>query len=205
MKNNFDHIATHYQRLSRAVFGNLLIQAQGHFLERIPSGARVLVAGGGDGEILRHLAALDRNLSVHFLDASFSMLELARMKYSGGDQVTFIHQDIKEWHPDTSFDVIITAFFLDCFSDDSLSVILPGLKGMLSKGGCWLFTDFMPASSYRHRLLTGLMYWFFRLTTGLEAGRLPEYDRHFENTGMNCEASASWKNGLIESRIYRLA
>jgi len=160
--------------------------------------------GGGNGTILRALSDLGRRLRIDYVDSSSRMIRQARTQESR-DTVRFYCRDILEIHPQASYEVVITPFFLDCFTDRDLSAVMAHLNGMLSAGGVWLFTDFMSSGRWYHRLLTGVMYMFFRVVSGLRVDRLPEYDRHFREHRLEVREKHSWKNGYIESRLYRSA
>ena len=199
---DFNYIAVFYRPLKRLVFGRSLQRAEEFYLNRIPTGSRVLVAGGGRGEILNALQDLEKNFRVEYVEASSRMVGLAK-KQKAAEGVRFHCTDIRNFNANRPFEVLITPFFLDCFTDAELEVLMPKLIRMVEPGGIWLFTDFMPAPGLRYRLLTWLMYLFFRMTTGIRAVKLPDFNRHFARIGAQLISQTSWKDGYIESRVYR--
>ncbi len=198
----FDFVAPAYPALARLVFGDTLMESQSHFLSSIPEGSRVLLAGGGTGELLTVLDQRFTEISVDFVDISDKMISKAKQRKTATMNVHFIRENLLEWQP-RNYDVIITPFFLDCFRDDQLNQLILTLRKSLNRDGLWLFTDFMPAHSLHHKLLTWTMYRFFRLTAGLDARKLPDFDLHFTTAGMELINRKGWMNNYIESRVYR--
>ncbi len=199
---DFNYIAGFYRTLKRLVFSRSLQRAEQFYLDRIPADARVLVIGGGDGEILNAIQDPGKNLQVDYVEASSRMVGLAK-KQKAAAGVSFHCTDIRNYEVRQPYQVLITPFFLDCFTDAELEVLMPELTRMVEPGGIWLFTDFMRSPILRYRLLTKFMYLFFRVVAGIRAGELPDFDRHFARTGLQMIRSTSWKHGYIESRMYR--
>lgn len=171
------------------------------YLDRLYPGARILIAGGGTGQILVFLDRLGMDLHVHFVDSSEKMVALASSRSIKNIEITFEHADIRKAHL-KEYDFIITAFFLDCFNDQRLQGIVGILQKHLRKGGQWLFTDFVSSGIVRHRLLIQCMYVFFRIVSNLRVQHLPDYDSVFITFGYQIKERKIWLNGLIESRIY---
>jgi ubiquinone/menaquinone biosynthesis C-methylase UbiE len=109
-----------------------------------------------------------------------------------------------------SAELIVTAFFLDCFDRNALACLIPQISRALSPAGLWYVVDFQhpPSGGWRARRaaiwLAG-MHAFFRCTTGLETRRLADPDPILAENGFECIARADRNGTLLTSRIYRLA
>ncbi|MEO1255896.1 MAG: hypothetical protein AAFY41_13590, partial [Bacteroidota bacterium] len=91
--NNFNSVAPFYDFLSKLVFDSSLLRAQKIYLDRIRSTDKVLILGGGTGEILKFVPKCE---SLYFLDKSSKMIEIAERKML--DQNTkFIQADFFNW------------------------------------------------------------------------------------------------------------
>jgi tRNA (cmo5U34)-methyltransferase len=209
--HSFSPVAPFYDRLSGLVFGSCVYQAQAVHLGLIPAGARVLLIGGGTGQILAALLQHTACREVVFLEASHKMLARARqavapLKEAG--RVVFRLGTEEDIGPGEKFDVVLTFFFLDLFSPALLGQITTRLSGALEKGGWWLASDFGYPQGSRLRkgaaaLLFSSMYLFFRLTCGLSATRLPDWPAHLTRLGLNEVKSCYFYHGLIRAAAYR--
>lgn len=199
--NGFDNIAWLYDSLARLVFGDRLMRAQTAFLHRIKPGSRVLILGGGTGAIVSELLVLQPDCHITFVDASQAMLKRARRRLRESSDIEYIHgteNSIPDRHP---FDVVITAFYLDMFTDDQLSAIIPHIGRNLTKPALWLVADFCSKDTLWKRIVLSAMYTFFRLTTGIAAKSLPDWNRTLIRNGWT--KLESWtKDGFIEGAIY---
>ena len=75
---SFDFIAPFYDLLARLVFGRAISRSQTRFLLEIPSGAKVLILGGGTGWILLDIFRQANPSEVLYLEASSHMLAKAQ-------------------------------------------------------------------------------------------------------------------------------
>lgn len=201
MTNNFDFVAPFYDWLSKLVFGDRLKVAQQRFLAEIPDGARVLIAGGGTGEILEWLPQQVR-LSIDFVELSGKMISRAKERRSNGSQVFFKQMDVRQVQE--QYDVIIANFFLDCFSDERLYQVVLHLKELLLYNGTLLVTDFAPPQNYRQKLLSKLMHLLFRISTRLESRYLNDIHEVVQKTGFQCENYATFYNQFLFAGRYQI-
>ncbi|MCE7996541.1 MAG: class I SAM-dependent methyltransferase [Roseivirga sp.] len=202
-KGGFDAVAPLYDTLSYVVFGNALKRAQLAFLEHLPTTGRALVIGGGTGWILKEVVKRRPGLQVDYVEASEKMLALSRRKVaSDNHQVNFIHGTEKSV-PSSDYDCIITNFFLDVFSENSLKRVMSLLREKLGSGGMWICTDFRSAGKRNHQFLIWLMHRFFGLFASLEANRLLDFRPFFDKEGMILKEESEFRNGLIFSALYR--
>ena len=203
--NRFNWIAGFYDFLARLVFGRSLYEAQCFFLKDLKSSRRVLIIGGGTGWILRELLSLNTNCEVDYIEASSKMLEKARGQISDSDKgrVKFIHGTEQDIDIDGLYDGVITNFFLDLFGA-SLDEVIQKIRGSLSRKTTWIVTDFADQQKWWHQLMLNGMYAFFRLTTGLEAKKLPDYETSLENAGIKKSKEKVFFGSFIKSAVYSI-
>ncbi|MEO6455491.1 MAG: methyltransferase domain-containing protein [Ginsengibacter sp.] len=185
MKNNYDRIAWCYDLLSNIVFGNRIKKAQTEILNFIPPGSRILIAGGGTGWILEKIAKVYLSgLSITYIDASAKMIQKSKRRDIASNKVKFMCIPIEQVKlPDENFDVLITSFFFDNFSESASRLIFQQLHSALKKDGIWLFTDFRLSKTERYwqKPMINLMYFFFRAVCQLQARQLPDTENIFSN------------------------
>lgn len=182
-KNNFNAVASFYDGLSRLVFGYHLKNAQIEAIRFIPQQSAILIAGGGTGWILEEIAGIiPQGLNITYIDKSSKMIELSKKRNIGDNKVTFVNNALENVSlPYTNYDVVLTPFFLDCFSAQTLPLIINKLDSTLKSDGLWLNIDFYLSSksAFWQKILITLMYAFFRLTSHIEATQLPVIDYYF--------------------------
>lgn len=194
--NNFDLVAPFYDRLSKVVFRDQLSNAQFVFLNQIRSTDSVLVLGGGTGELLDYIPKCG---SIDFLEKSNKMVERAKKRKSTG--ISFINEDFLTWEIGSTYDVIICPFFLDCFNDRSLRVVLNKIQTLLKNGGKLIVNDFQSTGSNSFQL--SLMHRFFRIFSNLEASFLLNINQIVIEQGFELmEEKFLYRNRLF-SRLYR--
>lgn len=196
----FDRLAPIYTRLSQIFFGKSLERAQAHLLDVIKTNDRVLILGGGSGDLLKQLLKNKPQISVDYIDISEKMIGLARERNQNPTTVNFIigtEQNI----PTGTYSIIITNFYLDLFSDNTLPHVIHKIKVHTNPGTQWLVTDFVSKKNW-HKIMLWVMYRFFRITTGIEARSLPDWERHLTHTGLDQTGSSVFFNGFIKSCCY---
>ncbi len=207
MPANYDTIAPVYDFISRMVFGNAIVNAQVSLLKCLPVGDyRLLIVGGGTGWILEDLAKQRPNgVTVDFVEASNEMIQLARKRNCGGNSVNFIHCPIENFKTPFSYQAILTPFVLDNFEEEKAKQVFNQLDKLLAKDGVWLYADFVydkTNSPMWQKGLLKLMYFFFRLTTKIEANRLVNIDTYFEK-GYSKKMEARFYFDFIKAIAYR--
>jgi ubiquinone/menaquinone biosynthesis C-methylase UbiE len=200
--NDFDRIAFLYDRLAQFVFGKNMIESQTFFLNKIPHTARVLILGGGSGWILEKIFEVSPSFNVCYVEASISMISLAKKKMQNNEQIQFIHGTEKDI-PNQQFDVVVTNFYLDLFEKDSLDLVLKKIKDHLSQDAAWIATDFVN-KNWKHGLTLRVMYIFFKITSRIEAGKLPDWDRAIEALGAKKIESKLFYGSFIETGYYQI-
>jgi ubiquinone/menaquinone biosynthesis C-methylase UbiE len=206
---SFDRIAPHYQWLETIAFGNKLQEARLAFLSQIATPKRVLIAGEGNGRFLCELLRTHPRSEVDCVDASARMLELARDR-AGNNQarVRFLHEDLLTWSPEeNSYDLIVTHFFLDCFTPLEIEKIVANLARSATRDAVWLLADFSipPASFVNLHARTWLwsMHCFFRIVAGISARRLTNPSPFLEAHGFRCANRRESRFGLVKSEMWQ--
>ncbi|MBJ6116965.1 methyltransferase domain-containing protein [Pontibacter sp. BT310] len=204
--SGFDRVASFYDPLAKLVFGSSLQNAQRCLLPFIPSGATILIIGGGSGWLLQQVLEHTSPERIVYLEASEKMLQLAQQQIPAPTIVEFRHGTDSDLHPHERFDIIITPFLLDLFPDERLSRLMQRLYSVLNPGGLWLFADFWPVQQKPllwQKLLAKSMYLFFGLLSDVQGRKLPDYSRHFDELKLNEQQCAGFYNGFVQSRVYR--
>ena len=139
------------------------------------------------------------------------MLERARMQLRKSglktEKTQFIHLDILGWHPTKErYDLLVTNFFLDCFSEAELRQVVVRMAEAASEDAQWLIADFqIPSrgwSKIRAQVIHALMYAFFRPATKLSARRLVEPAPFLNAAGFACLESRRFDCGLLGAELW---
>jgi len=199
--NDFDKIASVYDRLARLVFGKSIVESQQFFLNKIPEGSRILILGGGSGWILAKLFEARPDVEVCYIEASKNMISLAKVRLENDQRVQFIN-GTEDDIPDQLFDIVITNFYLDLFDEQALKSVLQKIKTSLSSNVQWLVTDFVNQNWWQHLMLK-LMYLFFKATTKIEANKLPDWNRAVTEVGGVKKNSKFFYRGFVETVVYQ--
>jgi len=204
---NFDSVAASYRQLETIVFGDQLQQARVAFLGKIDTPHRVLVLGEGNGRFLREFVRHYPEASVDCVEGSARMIALAR-RAVGSTSVRFIEADVGAVAlVKNSYDLIVTHFVLDCFSEETLPPLIGRLADAAATDAVWLIADFCyPAGGWRRwwaRFLIGFMYLFFRRVAGIEARQLVDYHPALRAQGFECADQMMSPNEMIRSELWR--
>ena len=204
---NFDSLAASYRWLETIVFGDQLQQARVAFLGKIESPGRVLIVGEGNGRFLAELVRCYPEANVDCVEGSARMIELAQ-RTVGPARVNFIEADIGAVVlARNSYDLIVTHFFLDCFSEKTLSSVIGRLADAAKQDTLWLVADFWyPTRVWRiwwARVLIGFMYFFFRMVAGIEARRLVDYRPSLRAHGFECTDEMISPNEMVRSELWQ--
>ena len=140
----------------------------------------MLILGDGNGRFLESLLKSNCNAEIESLDISRNMIGLANARITplpNNSQVVFIHTDVFDWNfPKCKYDLIVTNFFLDCFTYSELTNLLEKISLSLKPQGKLIYGDFNVPNSLLIKTLTSLllygMYLFFRIFTQISANSL---------------------------------
>lgn len=131
------------------------------------------------------------------------MIALARRRHIGTNKVTFITGNAQEVTAVHNYDVVITPFLFDNFTEDGAQQLFTAINGQLSPQALWLYCDFNNTDKLSHRLLLKMMYTFFRLCCGIPATHMPAMAGHFHRSGYEVVTQKDFMNGFITSVVYK--
>ncbi len=207
-KADFNWVAPFYDFLAFLVFGHRLQRAQVVFLNQVPANARILILGGGTGWLLQQVLTLCQPGQVLYLESSAKMLALASKRVINHNvvgSVTFRVGDETCLKPEESFDVIITPFVLDVFTEKYLqSTLIPQFYNRLKTGGIWLATDFVPSVTGWRKMLLWTMVRFFQLTTGMKTRQLADWQKLLAESGLQLSQKKAQVGGMVSTEVWRL-
>ena len=178
--SGFCRLARVYRLLETLTFGETLQCARVACLSLLADAEEILVLGEGDGRFLYALLAANPSCRVTVVDRSPVMLAFARRRLVPVQQnrVDFRLEDATRMNfPRGFFDVVVTHFFLDCFTRETLMHLVPQLARCLCPGGRWLLADFVEprgeggGARFQYFALR-MLYALFRSTCGIEARRV---------------------------------
>jgi ubiquinone/menaquinone biosynthesis C-methylase UbiE len=209
---SFDAVAPWYRALETIAFGNALQQARVACLDGIGSPRRALIVGEGNGRFLAALLQRQPLIRIDCLDSSQRMLDLARQHVlqthpAGIDRVAFFRHDAVSWTPNDRYDLIVTHFFLDCFSTRQVGLIVAKLAQAAAPDAIWLLADFrLPEAGFARRhshAWLAMMYWFFRCVAGIEARELIDPSPFLHAEGFIRQRQDLFRKGMLKSELWR--
>ncbi len=197
--NNFNLVAPIYDRLKRLVFGNKLLDAEKNLVKEIKPQSKILVLGGGTGQILE---LMHNESQITYVEKSFKMIEISAKRDLGF--VEFLHADFLKIGLNKKYDFVYCAFFLDLFSSENLDLAIDKIKPLLAEKSKLLVADFERTDKLWHHLLLKFMHLFFKVFSDLESRKLQNIHKKLIRHGFYCEKEVFFSRGLIFSRIYSL-
>lgn len=211
-KNGFDKLASVYQILEYITMAKDLERSRFQYLEKAQDAQRILILGEGDGRFLQRLLKINSYATIDCVDASGGMLSQAKKRILSEnpkeEQRVRFHQALaQEWvFPQKEYDLVVTLFFLDCFSGSNLEYVIGQIHGSLKDKALWLWADFhIPAQGFwrwRAWLLIQTLYLIFFIFTGLKTQRLEDFPQYLEAVGMKREEGVSFQGGLLVSELW---
>jgi len=181
---NYDKIARFYDVLSRIIFGKNIVQAQVCLLQYVPANSSILIIGGGTGWILEELVKIHATgLMIDYVENAVQMMALSKNRNCAGNVVNYINLPVEDFKAKGKYDVIITPFILDNFTQKKAEIIFNQLHVMLKKQGIWLYADFVYSKTEGRlwqKILLKTMYLFFSITTGIETLELADVSGYFK-------------------------
>ena len=204
MPANYDNSAAFYDRLSRLVFGKALINAQVFLLPYIPKNAKVLIVGGGTGWILDEISKLHSSgLSIIYVEISAKMIALSRKRNIGSNAIEFINTAIEDAGLPADFDVVITPFFFDNFTDESLPALFEHIYRCLKPESLWLNTDFQLTGKWWQYAILKSMLLFFKVLCNVPSWRLPNVEKQFTRFGCELMVKKTFFKDFVVSKVYK--
>jgi hypothetical protein len=172
---------------------------------------RALVYGDGDGRFVAELARRLPTLRIAAVDASPEMLRETARRLSSEAQVCLVQADALDCEvaafPEAPFDLIVTHFFLDCFEEAELALLLSRVNAAVEENARWVVSDFAipqrnPARLVGMLIVRGL-YLAFGVLTGLKTRRLPDHGQVMRKAGWVLEDRRELLLGLLASESWR--
>ncbi len=200
-KSGFDFLAPIYDFLARLIFGRSIVVSQTWFLDQVPPKAKVLILGGGTGWLLEKLIKQNSSCTVWYVEASAKMIEKTRDRFLS-DQANFIHGTEEDIPTRVTFDVIITNFYLDLFSEEKLERVVERISVQTHSSSRWLVTDFVNGGVWWQRWMLKVMYLFFRSVCDIEANRLPNWTKCLSSHQWGEVSSKDWYEAFIRSTAW---
>jgi ubiquinone/menaquinone biosynthesis C-methylase UbiE len=210
----FDHLARHYDWMESVLAGTKLERCRNALWEDIPPFENALLAGEGHGKFLASLLRRNPSARVTCVDASRKMLEVARerlrLEALPNQGVEFVHAEVLSWNPPSArFDLVATNFFLDCFPEEQLSVVINTLQKAARPDASWLVSDFqIPRAGikrWRAQIIHRLMYGFFRIVTKLPASSLVSPQPFLRQHGFVRVRREEFDHGLLSTELWKRA
>lgn len=209
---SFDAIAPWYRTLETLAFGNALQRARIACLDEIGSPRRALIVGEGNGRFLASILQRHPLVRIDCVDSSERMLDLARhqvLETSPGEigRVTFLRDDIRTWTPNDRYDLIVTHFFLDCFTTQQVGHVVAKLADAATPDAVWFLADFrIPEAGFARghtRVWLAVMYRFFRHVAGIEARELVDPSQFLRVEGWVLTREHLLRHGMLKSQLWR--
>jgi len=201
--NGFDRIAFLYDFLATLVFGRAIMNSQKYFLDEISGSSKILILGGGSGDLLAALLKRNPYCEVWYIEASKKMITLSISKIKPECLVHFIHGTEQEIPTSIKYDAAITNFYLDLFTDPFLEDVVNRIQSVLKPGACWLATDFIKGNPWWQKEMLRIMYWFFSITCHIEPKQLPDWTGSMEKAGGKEIKSKAFYSGFIKTSLYQ--
>lgn len=187
------------------VYGRALINAQVYLLQFVPADADILIAGGGTGWILEELAKIHSSgLQITYVEVAADMMALSKKRNTGSNKVTFINDAVENVNPDTKFDVIMTPFLFDNFTEQTTRKVFNHLHNLLGPSGLWLNADFQLTGKWWQKFLLRSMFLFFRMLCNIEASELPDVDSQFTLHGYKAVEERTFFGDFIIAKVYKV-
>ncbi|GAC1308390.1 MAG: hypothetical protein NVSMB24_21980 [Mucilaginibacter sp.] len=203
MPANYNNSAWFYDRLSRLVYGRALIKAQIYLLQFIPERTNVLIVGGGTGWILDELSRVHPSgLKVTYVEVASNMMARSKKRNTGTNQVIFIGDAIENASLPADFDVVITPFLFDSFTESTADKVFGHIHAALKPKNQWLYADFQLTKKWWQQSLLKLMLKFFKLICNIEADRLPDIEKRFEGHSYKTVEEQTFFNGFVIAKAY---
>jgi ubiquinone/menaquinone biosynthesis C-methylase UbiE len=209
---SFDLLAPYYRWMERVLAGAKVQRCRLANLKSIREPGKVLLLGEGNGRFLKELLVEYPQAQITCVEMSGGMIAQAKAALQDAQcetcRVEWVQANVIEWSGGRGvYDLAVTNFFLDCFSEEELGRVIERIGDALKPKGEWLIADFCvpPAGLKRWRAETilWLMYRFFRLSTGISASRLTAPDAALRKNGFQLQQQRTFEWGLLHSQLWQ--
>ena len=204
--NTYNRIAWAYDKLARVVFGESILRSQTHYLSLLKPNEKILIVGGGSGNVLTFIDELDIPLTIDFVEPSEKMIQRAenRMPLNNLADINFHQATFESYNPQVQYDWVFCFFFLDLFKRETLINHVAHINNLMNTESILWVTDFqIVADSFWQKGLSKIMHVFFKLTTKLESNKLKDINDVLLQSGFANENKAEYFNRFILSALYK--
>lgn len=204
MAANYHNSAWFYDRLARLVYGRALINTQLYLLHYIEPGSNVLIVGGGTGWILEELTKIHPSgLRITYVEVAEGMMALSQKRETGTNRVVYINNAVENVDLAPDFDVVITPFLFDNFTEQTFQTVFTHIHHLLKPDGLWLNADFQLTGKWWQQLLLKSMFIFFKAICGIEARKLPGIESYFAANNYQVISEKTFFGDFIMAKVYR--
>lgn len=207
MPNNYDAAAWFYDGLAKFIFGKSLINAQCFLTQYIKAQSNILIVGGGTGWILEEITKVQASgLNITYIEISGRMTDRSKARNCGQNEVSFVHAAIEDCEITQTYDVILTPFLFDNFSEKHIQNVFTQLHQSLKLGGLWMLTDFQIQNNNKsiwQKIILKTMYWFFGWLCNVETKILVKMDTYFDQKKYVLVEGNTFYKGFVVSQVYR--
>lgn len=203
----FDFVAPFYDQVVRLVFGQKINNFNKRVLSDFKPVHTCLIIGGGTGQILLDAFEMKLASSYHYAELSSKMRAKAISRLSQ-EQIQSVEFSSDFPKTNSRYDIVVLPFVLDCYSESSIHGLLQKLEPIMTEQGKLLIVDFNhePLSNYRptfiQKQFIRLLYLFFRITTKIEAKKLPSILSILENSNFEFKSRNLLFDGWIVASNY---
>ena len=204
---DFDHIARAYRWLEYLALGPLLTRTRNCHLGMLKDRRQSLVLGDGDGRFTARLLDQSPEIQVEAVDLSRVMLNLLRVRCARcSPRLKTYRTDARTFTPEGNPDLVVTHFFLDCLTQSEVDSLVARLTPKLAADALWVISDFrIPEGLMRWPawIYIRLLYFAFRLLTGLRTHRLPDHSAALKRNGFEKVASQQRMAQILTSEVWQ--
>ena len=202
---DFNLVAPFYPGLERLIFGTQLDDARQTFLLEILKANQVLLMGEGNGRFLKLLNTRKFAGRVRVVEKSSMMIRLAKNHVGpvGKVDLEFVQGDFRRCQLGKGFDCVVTHFFLDLFNPPAQLAIIEEFAELTDAMATWINVDFIPARSWRGRVLMWWQYRFFRVVSRIEAKSCSDELPAALQSGWSLVEAVPYLGGLVVARRYQ--
>ena len=202
---DFDRVARVYRWAEYLALGRTLQRAREYFLPRLTECKSALALGDGDGRFLARLLQQNPEMQAVAVDTSSAMLALLRERC--GSRVRTVQLSALEVQAEPETDLVVTHFFLDCFTQPEVETLATHLCAQLEPGTLWAVSDFgTPQARWLRPFAAAYvrsLYLAFRILTGLRVTQLPNPQRALDLAGLVRLERKEFLFGLVYTELWQ--
>lgn len=203
---NCDFIARWYRYAEYLTLGKALENRRREYLNRMVTAKYALLLGDGDGRFTAEFLEANRTARVDSLDLSKNMLKLAARRIAAlpfpAPAVRLLQADALTFPFEARYDLVVTHFFLDCFSDFQIQPLVARIARAMTPDARWIVSEFR-TPNLAAAIIVKVLYLAFRVLTGSRVQRLPDYPGALAAHGFERLASKTALGGLISSEFWQ--